>query len=457
MDRDFLKKVMEKQPQGVMERYNSEKSLLDKYGDDGIKVYMLIDGKMTAEEIMGKAGLSEEKFMEIINYMASIGILKADLPAIPPPEKIEKIEKPAPEQLEKRIMEPVEKPVVEPIERPAPEPVRRLAPEPVKKPSAIPPIPLLKTEGIQNFFEKSSALEALVTKEKPKVQQPEVKPPEVKPPEVKKPPARVPKTPLEKKLYDKFGQAGLDAYYMIDEFKTPREILGETSISEEQLKSIIEFMRSEGIIRLEKPEQVMDKPLKAPAPAPEKQPTPVEQKPLPPKVVEKPAPKPPEMPVFNRNSVCIPTMAPLRLINKLRLEADLLKKYGNEGVKAFSMMNGKKTNVRIVKDIKIKPARLDDIIAFLLQNDAVKLQCLTNENIKEIYGEEGASIYGKYGRDGILLYELIDKRTTLRDIVRISGIEPNLAVEIFAFVHKVLGLEIPLDTELLRKQLGIKK
>jgi hypothetical protein len=41
--------------------------------------------------------------------------------------------------------------------------------------------------------------------------------------------------------------------------------------------------------------------------------------------------------------------------------------------------------------------------------------------------------------------------------VRISGIEPNLAVEIFAFVHKVLGLEIPLDTELLRKQLGITR
>jgi len=412
MNKDSLKKVLEKQPAGAMERYKSEKSLLDKFGQDGIKIYLFIDGKMTAEEIMKKTGLSEEKFIEILNYLESIAVLKTELPAIEPHEKIEKTEKP-------------------PL-------------EPIKRPGAIPSLPMIKTEEIPDFFEKSSALKALVTK--------------VKPPGAKELPVRVPKTPLEKKLYDKFGQAGLHAYNMIDEFRTPREILSETNISEEQLKSIIEFMRSEGIIRLERPEEVMDKPLKVPAPTvPGTQANPAEQKPQPPKPVEKPAPKPIERAVLNKDTVCIPTVAPIRLINKLRLEANLLKKYGNEGVKAFSMMNGKKTNVRIVKDTRIKPAKLDDITTFLLQNDAVKLQCLTDENIREIYGEEGFSIYGKYGRDGILLYELIDKKTTLNDIVHISGIDPNLAVDIFAFVHKVLGLEIPLDTELLRKQLGIKK
>ncbi|MCX6777027.1 MAG: hypothetical protein NTY73_03610 [Candidatus Micrarchaeota archaeon] len=408
MNKDSLKNVLEKQPAGTMERYKSEKSLLDKFGQDGIKVYLSIDGKMTAEEIMKKTGLGEEKFMEILNYLESIAVLKTELPAIKPGGEIEKTEKP-------------------PL-------------EPIKKPAAISPIPLIKTEETP-VFDKSSALEALVTKAKPSG--------------VTELPVRVPKTPLEKKLYDKFGQAGLHAYNMIDEFRTPREILNETNISEEQLKSIIEFMRSEGIIRLERPEEAMDEPLKVPAP--QTQANPAEQKPQPPKLVEKPAPKPIERAIPNKNAVCIPIAVPIRLINKLRLEANLLKKYGNEGVKAFSMMNGKKTNARIVKDTKIKPARLDEITTFLLQNDAVKLQCLTDDNIKEIYGEEGFSIYSKYGRDGILLYELIDKKTTPGDIVRISGIEPNVAVEMFAFVHKVLGLEIPLDTELLRKQLGIKK
>jgi len=301
----------------------------------------------------------------------------------------------------------------------------------------------------------------LVAKEKPKTQPPAQQPAaEAKLPQVKEPQVRLPKTPVEKKLYDQFGQAGIDAYHMIDEFRTPREILRETSINEEQLKSIIEFMCSEGIIRLEKPDQVMDKPLKAPAPPAveaEAKPKPAEQKPQPPKPIEKPAPKPPERAILNTDEVCVPTAIPLKLLSKLRIEAELLKRYGNEGVKSFSMMNGKKTNVRIVKDTRIKPAKLDDISAFLLENNAIKLQCLTNENMREIYGDEGASIYGKYRRSGILLYELIDKKTTLKDIVRISGIEPNLAVEIFAFVHKVLGLEIPLDTELLKRQLGIKK
>jgi hypothetical protein len=146
----------------------------------------------------------------------------------------------------------------------------------------------------------------------------------------------------------------------------------------------------------------------------------------------------------------------MKLVNKLRVEGELLRRYGNEGSKVLSLMNGKKVSVKIMKELKMKPAKFDEITSFLLNSGAIKVQCLTPDNVRDLYGEEGLSIYSKYGRDGILLYEFIDKKSSLRDIVKMSGVEPRLAVEIFAFIHKVLGLDIPIDTELLYKQLGIR-
>ncbi|MEM3555180.1 MAG: hypothetical protein QXF56_00425 [Candidatus Micrarchaeia archaeon] len=437
---DLSKKILEKKPLGAVERYKLEKELADRYGAEGVKVYLLIDGKSSAEEIMKKVGMREDKFLDIINYLGQKEAFKGEMQK--PPE---------------------------------------LAVKEAPVPKEIPPIPLVKTEEVK---EKSSALEMMMVKEAEKPPAPELpkqpEPPkilepqktEVKPPELpeKKPevqlPQRIPQTPLEKKLYERFGEAGLNVYSLIDELKTPRDILNQTKMSEEELVKILEFMNSEGIIKLEKPKEAMEKPImKSPPQPPVEKKVPIE----PPKPVEKPAelPKPPEKPkpvelpkpaqiTFDTNEIYIPTLTGMNLLTKLKTETDILRKYGNEGVKAFSSMNGKRTNVRIVKETKIHPAHLDSLISSLAERGLVKLKQLTPNEIKELYGEEGLVIYNKYKRDGILLYELIDKKATLKDIVKTSGIEPKLAVEIFAFIHKALGLEIPLDKELLYRQLGIK-
>lgn len=464
MDKDSLKKILEKKPQGPIDRYTHEKDLSDKYGTEGIRVYLLVDGQTNAEDIMRKVGVEEERFIEMITYMENNDMLQAG----------EVAQKPA----------GVEAPTSPPKLQEAPQ----LKPkeEPPAKPPELPLIPLLKTEGIVEAEEKSSALKALVAIGKPQGEP-------VQPPAPMKtyPKPRPPKTPLENKLYNKFGDDGLYAYSLIDEFKTPREIVNQTGMSEERLREIIEFMKAEGIIKLERPlvaspesipPEYKPKPVKPAAPPKQvtplhappvtiqlqpkpavSQPQPAQAPPqpkplaaLPPKPVEKPASKALKPLPFSREDICVPTALPLKLVNKLRIEAELLRRYGNEGSKVFSLMNGKKVNVKIMKELKMSPARFDDITSFLFENGAVKVQCLTPENVRELYGDEGFSIYNKYGREGILLYEFIDKKSSLRDIVKMSGIEPMLAVEIFAFIHKVLGLDIPIDTELLYKQLGIR-
>jgi len=508
MDRNSLKKVLEKKSQGPIDRYMHEKDISEKYGTEGIKIYLLVDGETSAEDIMKKVGMDEGKFVELISYMEESDLVGAG-EAVPKPAEFE-----APPAKQEEILpaKPKEElPPEKPREEPSPIPLlkveefemapRKEEPPPIPllkveefetapKKEELPPekpreeqpsISMLKTEGIVEAEEKSSALKALVASGKP--------PEEPLPAPAPKPKAyaklRTPKTPLEKKLYNKFGDDGLYAYSMIDEFKTPREILKQTGMSEERLRGIIEFMKVEGIIKLERP-------LIAPAePAPEEKPKlvkptaqpqkpvtpyrappvtiPLQPKPAavsaPPKpvtapppspTIEKPAPRVMKPPQFSKQEICVPTALPLKLVNKLRVEAELLRRYRNEGSKVLSLMNGKKVNVKIMKELRMTPLKFDEITSFLLDSNAIKMQCLTPENVRELYGDEGFSIYNRYGRDGILLYEFIDKKSSLKDIVKMSGIEPRIAVEIFSYIHKVLGLDIPIDTELLYRQLGIK-
>jgi DNA-binding Lrp family transcriptional regulator len=528
MDRNSLKRVLEKKQQGPIDRYMHEKDLSEKYGTDGIKIYLLVDGQKTAEDIMNEIGMEEGRFIELISYMEQNDMVASGeavytpeevLPAKPneetlpekpkeelpqekpkeefPPEKPK--EEPPPVQFIKteefEFKAPKEEFPEKPKEEPPPLPLLKTEdfavkdekpPKqelPLEKPKEEQPsIPLLKAEGVIEADEKSSALKALVAAGKPEE---ELKPEAPRPKAYAK--LRTPKTPMEKKLYNKFGDDGLYAYSMIDEFKTPREILKQTGMSEERLREIIEFMKQEGIIKLEMPiiapvePALEEKPKPAkPAPPPPKpvtpyrappvtvtlqpKPVPAQAKPAappaPPKPVvaqpEKPAPKAIKPFPFSKHEICVATAVPLKLVNKLRLEAELLRRYRNDGSKVLSLMNGKKVNVKIMKELKMSPVKFDEITSFLLDNSAIKVQCLTPESVRELYGDEGFSIYNKYGREGILLYEFIDKKSSLKDIVKMSGIDPRLAVEIFSFIHKVLGLDIPIDTELLYKQLGIR-
>ncbi|MCX6769863.1 MAG: hypothetical protein NT051_04260 [Candidatus Micrarchaeota archaeon] len=67
-----------------------EKILFDQYGEVGVRVYNLIDGEKTAEEILRETGMSEAKLVEILEFMDERGIIKLEKPAgspsSPPPK-----------------------------------------------------------------------------------------------------------------------------------------------------------------------------------------------------------------------------------------------------------------------------------------------------------------------------------------------------------------------------------
>jgi len=372
MDKDSLKNVLVKEPKVLIEKYALQSSLSDIYGSDGLKVFSLIDGKRTGEEIIRESGLSEDRVLEILNFVEKQGFISVEkLGLLLPPRAAEK------------------KPEVQKIE---------IAP------------PLVEEKAIAE--------------------------------------EKLPRTPMEKKLYDRFGSIGIVVYHLVDEVKNPEDILKETKLGEDQLIKILQFMVQEGIIKLERAEE-------KPTPPPKVE-MPVEVKPEPPKEISKVEIKVPEKPVvYEKKEIYLPTKKGIKFLDKLLVRATLLRKYGNDGVRVFSQIDSKKASIRMVKDTKISIDRIDEMLRFLSERGVINLKALSIDEIRERYGDEGVTIYNRYGRDGVLLYELIDKRASIRDIVQVSKIPPKSAVEIFAFIHKILGLDIPLDVQLLKKQLGI--
>jgi hypothetical protein len=142
------------------------------------------------------------------------------------------------------------------------------------------------------------------------------------------------------------------------------------------------------------------------------------------------------------------------MLARLRIEAELLKNFGPKGKAIYQMADGKASNIMLAKQLKAGFPFVDKVLSFLAGAKAVSLRPLAMDEVKRHYGEEGGAICELYGREGLLIYELIDKKMTIREIIVASGVEPRKAVEILAFIHKLLGVDIHFDKEALLSALG---
>ena len=139
------------------------------------------------------------------------------------------------------------------------------------------------------------------------------------------------------------------------------------------------------------------------------------------------------------------------------LFADLSTKFGKNARALMDLVDGKADFVGLALASGLSFFEIDAIMAYFGKKGFLSFRTLGRTEIKERFGEDGFAIYKRYGRDGLLLYEMIGKEASLKDIILKSRLEPDRAIDIIAFIHQVLGLEIPLDRELIYRQLGLRK
>ncbi len=415
LSENLLSTALKKEELPPIQRFRFESLLTEKYGRDGLRIYFMVNGTNTVRQIAAQTGMDEQKFLEILRFMAANGVIRIDATLL------EGAGAPKPEAA---------------AEAGARLAAAKAAPAPAPKPAASAGVPA--PEGPKPAASAS-------------------------PPQLR--------SPVERKLFDKFGQKGVDVYRLMDMVSTPEEILKRMEIEEAKLIEILEFMQDERIIELEKPgakpATLAPKPESKPkyegpptsAPVHEVPAPPVQKPEGPPKYAAQYAPPEPSAPqaVGAKARVSLPTKKDIGLFGKLKLEAELLRLFGQKGVHLLSLVDGSRTDIELAKETKYTITFVDQVLDFLVKDGKVELHPLTTDELRERYGEEGVSISNVYGRDGIFIYELIDKKATVKDIILFSGVEPKRGVEIFSFIHRILGIDIPLDRAALYKQLGVEE
>lgn len=463
--------VLKKEAKTSLAVFKDQSLLRRKFGEDAVALYNAIDSGKTAAEIIADVGMDEEKFIEILEFMNNNGMV-----SITPSEPLQAQSPPT---------------------------------------SPAPP----SDEGDGSREDSGAPGSEGENEEEPAAKQPEEGAGAKKPAPAPKTVKIFPKpgrdseeklfSPLEKILYEKYGDMGVRVYSLIDGEKTAEEILRETGISEAKLVEILEFMDERGIIKLEKPagsgeppegdggdsgeddspvdggsgkggednEEGGDGSESAPEgdgegkadeePAREPRFSPMEEDvpegkpyvPAPPPLKKKEEKKEPviEEPGEDIVMVDVPTLGKLTLMQNASMFADLNTKFDKRAALLMKMSDGSHDFVELSLSTGMALYEVDAVMAYFGKKGFVTFRQLERPEIKKRYGEDGFAIYKKYGREGLLLYEMIGKEASLKDIILKSRVDPERAIDIFMFIHKVLGLDVPLDRDIIYRQIGLKK
>jgi len=258
-------------------------------------------------------------------------------------------------------------------------------------------------------------------------------------------------TPGEKRIKEKYGQQGLDVYNLIDGQRTAEEIMKKTGVTEAKLIEMLDFMEKEGIIKLEHPGG------KKPASPPPRAPAAREEGGFAPMIEGSvgadahPAAQAAEGPEFVLD---VPAKFGGNMIKEIQLKAALMIKYGQSGVKVLESIGGDRDAVEVSLASGVPLYTVYDIIAILKREGFVSLRASSRDDIRKKYGEDGYSVYKRYGREGVMLYQLIGKDIDLREMAARTSKDNKRVVEIFMFIHKLLGIDLPIDEEVLLQRLS---
>ncbi len=496
--REVLDYIIKKAEESAVQKFKNQNKILKRFKKPGLKAYKAITRKgISGEELSEKSGVPPEELAEMVSFMEKNGMveLEAGEARVEKPPKKEEA-KPVPKAPRE------EAPPALPPRAPPPAPS---APQAPPAPPRAPPRAQPRGMGgeIRPISEDEMGKEEKAPEEKPPKAREEKRmgpPPEeegIRPIdfEEEKPPAPPPRapprapppepeeeylTPSEKAIKDRYGEVGLKVYGFIDGQRTAEQIMRETGVTEAQLIEMLDFMEKKGIIRLEHPERKRAPPPPPPRTAPPMAPPgaappgmapplgPRQRPPGSPREAPKTmfSPMVEEQPELSAQisekelasiSLDVPAKATKDIISEINAKAKVMLKFGKEYVKAYEMIDGKRDVVDLSVQLKLPLYRIYALLAFLQELKVVMLKPALREEIRRKYGEDGYSVYKKYGREGVLLYQLIGKEMSLKEMASLTTTDPNKVIEMFMFIHRLLGIELPIDEDVLRERLGIKK
>jgi hypothetical protein len=493
---DYKIKKIEK---GPLQRFKNQNLLIKKFGEVGLQIYKAITGKRTTIQLKQDLGIDPSLFDQVLNYMQDAGMAELEPVSIKPkgeepPEAPEEPEEAEPEVLKEKELpgleelpeaEEEELPPLE--EKPHVEPEEEITFEEIKpefegvgfeeeEPEEEPEEP---SEEEPEFVEDIEPISEEEPPEEPEEEPPEE--PEEGPMEPEVPPEEEEITfagpeeeefaeekpqlsPVEKIISDKYGDLGIQVYSLIDGQRTAEEIMSDTGLTEAKLVEILDFMDEQGIIKLDYPKGGRDRELPPP------------RGPMPP-IGGRAARAPPPstaaaeqgmgfVPMIEREEslegargvpspLVVPVKAPMDFVKSVQMKAKIMLKLGSKGSKVMEQVDGKHDMIDIALRLDIPLYEVNDMLRFMMENGVLILKGISRSDVHKKYGDDGYSVYKRYGKEGLMLYELIGKELTIKQMADKITKERSQIVDMFIFIHQVLGIELPIDKQVLARQLDL--
>jgi predicted transcriptional regulator len=273
-------------------------------------------------------------------------------------------------------------------------------------------------------------------------------------------------SPVEKIISDKYGDVGLQVYSLIDGQRTAEEIMRDTGLTEPKLVEILDFMDEQGIIKLDYPKGTGAGGPAAPPPGagfggPQMAGPSMQQ--APPQGQRKEEGFNPMIEGEDSldeargvpSPVEVPIKAPMDIVKSVQSKAKIMLKYGDKGSKLMEQLDGKNDLIDISLKLDVALFTVYDMLRFMMENGMVIMKPMSRTDVRKKYGDDGYAVYKKFGKEGLMLYELIGKEMTIKQMAEKITTDKAKIIDMFIFIHKVLGIELPIDRDVLSKQLGI--
>ena len=474
---DYRIEKIEKSP---LQRFKNKNLLTKKFGDNGLKIYNLITGKKTVTDIKENTDMSEKEFYKILDYLEETGMIKLttgkesekeqdveaeEIPTDSSEDNDEKWEprtadEEKPEESKEQANEddtPTDE--IEPVE---------ITPEgldfdddPPKKKKIYEP-----NEEMDNF-EKDTAREDDIIPEKEDDEevnnenestdeyQEEVKYPDE---EIEKYDASEEESQTSEETPNDDIEPTSEEFDVgetesgdEDELSPVEKIMNETGLSESKLVEILDFMDEQGIIKLDYPKAGTKKTeLKEELGTIND----TESEEFAPMIATGS-----ELDAALITTGISPIITPIKIktdiVKNVQIRAKVLLKFSDLGSKILENIDGKQDIIEIALKLKKPLYRIMEIVRFLMANGTIMLKTSTRTEVRQKYGDDGYAVFKMYGKEGVMLYELIGKEMTIKQMADMVMEDRAKIVDMFIFIHQVLGIDLPLDKAVLRKQLGV--
>ncbi|MEM4296579.1 MAG: hypothetical protein QXI89_02650 [Candidatus Anstonellales archaeon] len=246
----------------------------------------------------------------------------------------------------------------------------------------------------------------------------------------------------ERDVYNVYGETGVDVLNKLKEGKTTKEISLALGMEERDIKEIENFLLNKGYIKAK--EAVVETTQKA-EPAEEDKYAPLTAKGE--ELVSA---------VKDEDAIKLIKMKKLSFFDKLKNKFFIVLRHKKFGRLIFETIDKEKEvdTITLVEKNLIDIKKVEAVIEDMKKAGIIEISQLSRDEIRKKFGYDSLSIYRKYGKAGVIMYDLVGKDLRLKEIANLAGLTDKEKIyEIFSFIHRLLGIEIPLDKTLIMKQL----